>query len=187
MLVGTDDTGTGRLRRLDAELIGCQTPADILQATGRWMSARLADHGFEWRTTRRCLEAKTAGRSERIGFHGSRHNRTGRIVQVWTASMAVYDEGLGQWRHRNPAATVARPSSEISILCWSSYLDLSRKAITDLTDPGGRVTAAESLAVDLKAIALPWLAATRDAAALAGAVPDSLLRSAAICPIKRRR
>lgn len=122
---------------------------------------------------------RAAGRSERIGFQGSRHNRAGRHVHIGTAWLEVHDEGLGRWRQRHPAVTVLRPPSVADLLCWSSYFDLSGRATTVLTDPRKRVTAAEALAVDLEAIALPWLAATRDATALAGAVPDGLLRPTA--------
>jgi hypothetical protein len=179
MTVGTNEPGAGYQQPLNADLTESQTPAEVLQATGRWMAIRLADTGFEWRSTRRRLEMRAAGRSERIGFHGSRHNRSGRLVQVWTARLEVYDEGLGRWRQRHPTVTVSRPPSEVNMLCWSSYLDLSRKAITVLTDPGTRVAAAEALAVDLETVALPWFAATRDATTLVDAVPDGLLRPTA--------
>jgi hypothetical protein len=58
-------------------------------------------------------------------------------------------------------------------------IDLSRIFGAILTDPEGRVAAAERLRADLTAVALPWFAAVRDPAAPAGAVPTAVLRPAA--------
>ncbi|GAA0248303.1 hypothetical protein [Cryptosporangium japonicum] len=173
-IVGTNDSGAGA-GELDAELIDCQSPADVLQATGRWLASRLANREFEWHATRRSLEAKVAGRLERIGFVGSKYNRTGRLIEVQAVNLGVYDEGLGRWRRLHAPLTVSRPPSVANIVCYSSYLDLSPKS-TLLTDPQKRVAAAGALVAELEEIALPWLGATRDPTELAGAVPDGLLR-----------
>jgi hypothetical protein len=160
---------------LDAGLVEGATPAEVLQATGRWLSDRLDAGRFAWRSSRRCLVATAAGRTEEIGFEGDRYNRTGSRIAVRTARLRVSDEGLARWRRAHPHLTVPRPPSVLTIICSSSYLDLTRRHSAVLTDPADRIAAAEALVADLESVAMPWLATTRDADTLPDAVPDALL------------
>ncbi|MEU9157429.1 hypothetical protein AB0D59_44590 [Streptomyces sp. NPDC048417] len=110
-----------------------------------------------------------------IGLAKSEYNRAGQLVAFIVESLTVLDDRLGAWRRANAALTVSRPESVESIVCASSFLDMSSEHRAVLTHPGRRMAQLEQLAAHLRDTALPWFAGSADPRCVAQAVPDALL------------
>ncbi|MFJ3777428.1 hypothetical protein ACIPX0_37610 [Streptomyces sp. NPDC090075] len=91
------------------------------------------------------------------------------------ASLAVFDDDLGAWRRAHPELTVHRPESVESIVCASSFLDMSSQYFAVLTRPEERQARWEQFAAHLCDTALPWFASSADPEQIASAAPDALL------------
>lgn len=158
---------------LVARLVQAEKPADVVHA-GAACLAQMLD-GFVWVKSKLSLERRTDGRSEVIGLAKSKYNRAGRLVEFIVESLTVFDDGVGVWRRANAALTVSRPESVESIVCASSFLDMSSEHRAVLTHPGKRVAKLEQLVAHLHETALPWFASSADPQCVAQAVPDALL------------
>ncbi|MGX1548795.1 hypothetical protein [Streptomyces adustus] len=105
----------------------------------------------------------------------SKWNRPGHLIKFTVASLTVFDERLGAWRRANPELTVRRPASVQSIVCASSFLDMSGQYFAVLTRPEERWTRLEQSAAHLRDTALPWFASTADPEQIVQTAPDALL------------
>ncbi|MFG2823467.1 hypothetical protein ACGFX4_29085 [Kitasatospora sp. NPDC048365] len=158
---------------LTVRLVQAEKPADVVRA-GAACLARLLG-GFGWVRSRQSLERREAGRREVIQLEKSKWNRSESLIKFTVTSLTVFDEGLGAWRRANPELTVGRPEPVESIVCATSFLDMSRQYFVVLTRPEDRPARLEQFAAHLRETALPWFAATADPDQAAPAAPDALL------------
>ncbi|MEU6198422.1 hypothetical protein [Streptomyces sp. NPDC047061] len=158
---------------LVARLVQAEQPTDVVHVGAACLAQKLG--GFVWVKSKLSLERRTDGRREVIGLAKSKYNRAGHLVEFIVESLTVFDDRLGAWRRANAALTVSRPESAESIVCASSFLDMSSEHRAVLTHPGKRVANLEQLAIHLHETALPWFASMEDPRCLAQAVPDALL------------
>ncbi|MFF1605112.1 hypothetical protein ACFVYV_48480 [Streptomyces mirabilis] len=165
-----------RAAQLAGQLIGLESPKEVVLAAGEWISYRLEQEGFRWLKGRTSLERRLDGRLERIRLEGSRWNKTGRLIEFSIVGLEVFDEGLKAWRQSNPGLTVERPDSVEGIVCATSFLDISREAKAIVTLPADRIAVVDRLCEHVKEVALPWFRSSEDPENLAGAVSDALLR-----------
>lgn len=103
------------------------------------------------------------------------HRSSGHLIKLNVENLAVFDDELGAWRRANTNLTVDRPESVESIVCASSFLDMSRNHFVVLTHPDRRAVMLEQFATHLHETALPWFASSSDPRHVASAVPDALL------------
>ncbi|MEU8512952.1 hypothetical protein AB0C76_15395 [Kitasatospora sp. NPDC048722] len=158
---------------LVARLITSETPADVVHAAAACLAQML--DGFVWVRSRLALERRTAGRREVIGLAKSKYNRAGQLIEFRVESLTVFDDGLGAWRRSRPDLTVTRPASVESIVCASSFLDMSSTHSAVLTDPVRRLANLERFADHLRGTALPWFSGSGDPRSIASTAPDALL------------
>jgi hypothetical protein len=158
---------------LVTRLIKSEHPADVVHA-GAACLAQMLD-GFAWVRSRLALERRTAGRREVIGLAKSKYNRAGQLIEFSVESLTVFDDHLGAWRRSHADLTVTRPASVESIVCASSFLDMSSVNFAVLTDPGRRLAKLEQFADHLRETALPWFSSSEDPQSIASAAPDALL------------
>lgn len=171
------------LESLAAELVSAQEPKRVIAAAGKLMAHYLMSDGFDWISSRRCLERKDRGRTERIEFESSRWNKRDTLVVVQITGLGVLDDQLKAWRIANQAVTAARPDKISGIVCAASFLDFagSRSELI-LTTPQQRARALEDGIDMLREIAFPWLSSTRETAELPDRVPDGLLGPTGFAP-----
>ncbi|MEV7386470.1 MULTISPECIES: hypothetical protein [unclassified Streptomyces] len=108
---------------LVARLVQAEEPADVVHASAAYLAQML--DGFVWVKSKLSLERRTDGRREVIGLAKSKYSRAGHLVEFIVESLTVFDDRLGAWRRANAALTVSRPESVESIVCASSFLDMS--------------------------------------------------------------
>jgi hypothetical protein len=158
---------------LVTRLLKSERPVDVVHA-GAACLAQMLD-GFTWVRSRLALERRTAGRREVIGLAKSKYNRAGQLVKFSVESLTVFDDDLGAWRRSHTDLTVTRPASMESIVCASSFLDMSNMNVAVLTDSARRLTKLEQFADHLRETALPWFSSSEDPQLIAGVAPDALL------------
>jgi hypothetical protein len=158
---------------LVVRLVQSEKPADVIHAGAACLAQMLG--GFVWVRSRLSLERRTEGRHEVIRLAKSKYNRSGHLIKFIVESLTVFDNELGAWRRAHAGLTVRRPESVESIVCATSFLDMSSKYFAVLTHPDTRVAKLEQFADHLRETALPWFASSADPHYAARAVPDALL------------
>lgn len=158
---------------LVARLVQSELPADVVHAGAACLAQMLG--GFVWVRSRQSLERRTEGRREVIRLAKSKYNRSGRLIELIAEALTVFDDDLGTWRQANAGLTVNRHESVESIVCASSFLDMSSSYFVVLTRRHTRVAQLERFADHLSETALPWFASSADPQVTALAVPDALL------------
>ncbi|MFE4657268.1 hypothetical protein ACFRFJ_11365 [Streptomyces hydrogenans] len=158
---------------LTVRLIQADKPADVVHAGAACLATML--DGFGWARSRQSLERREAGRREVIQLEKGKRNRTGSRIEFAVAFLTVFDDDLGAWRRANPELTVDRPESMESIVCASSFLDMSSRNFVVLTRSEERSARLERFAAHLRETALSWFAATADPEKTGLTAPDALV------------
>jgi hypothetical protein len=152
-------------------------PADILNATGRWLAAEL---GWRWVKSRRTAEARDGPLALRLILQSSTWSRAG--VATWVrARVSVLDDDLRAWRLVRPDETVFPAGRELPFAC-NTMLPNVEPGLQTLEcsglprqPPAPRTIGASEFAARFRERVLPVLGLFGSSRLLASEMPDSWL------------